>query len=68
MRYKIIVFALVISFCAIFIQSCSSTKFVPDGEYLLESATVKSDKKVIPTYEMETYIKQKPNYKTFSIF
>ena len=68
MRYKIIASALIISFCAILIQSCSSTKFVPEGEYLLESATVKSDKKIIPTYEMETYIKQKPNYKTFSIF
>ncbi|GAB6121282.1 translocation and assembly module lipoprotein TamL [Dysgonomonas termitidis] len=68
MRYKIIASALVISFCAILVQSCSSTKFVPDGEYLLESAVVKSDKKVIPTYEMETHIKQKPNFKTFSIF
>ncbi len=51
-----------------FIQSCSTTKFVPEGEYLLTSATVKSDKKVIPSYEMETYIKQKPNFKTFALF
>jgi len=41
---------------------------VPEGEYLLTSATVKSDKKVIPAYEMETYIKQKPNFKTFALF
>lgn len=55
-------------YCIVFFQACSSTKFVPEGEYLLASAIVKSDKKVIPTMEMETYIKQKPNFKTFSMF
>lgn len=68
MKHKILNYILVGSLLAIFIQSCSSTKFVPDGEYLLASATVKSDKKVVPTMEMESYIKQKPNYKTFAIF
>ncbi len=66
-------FRLFASFCFVsclilLISSCSTTKFVPDGEYLLASATVKSDKKVIPSYEMETYIKQKPNFKTFTLF
>ncbi len=68
MKYKVLASFFIISLCALFIQSCSSTKFVPEGEYLLASATVKSDKKVIPYYEMESYIKQKPNYKTFAIF
>ncbi|WP_255412447.1 BamA/TamA family outer membrane protein [Dysgonomonas sp. Marseille-P4361] len=44
------------------------TKFVPEGEYLLSSTAIKSDKKVLPSYEMEPHIKQKPNYKTFAIF
>lgn len=67
MKYRLSGFFTII-LCAILIQSCSSTKFVPEGEYLLSNATVKSDKKVIPTLEMETYIKQKPNFKTFALF
>ena len=66
--YKILIPIFTICVLAIFVQSCSSTKFVPDGEYLLASANVKSDKKVISSMEMESYIKQKPNYKTFAIF
>lgn len=55
--------------CAILllIWSCRSTKFVPEGEYLLSSAEVKSDTKGFSGYKMEPYIKQKPNYKTFSL-
>lgn len=68
MRYKLFIILSVIIFCAIVVQSCSTTKNVPDGEYLLANATVKSDKKVMPTMDMETYIKQKPNYKTFAVF
>lgn len=68
MKSKSVFFFIIIIFCIVLIPSCSSTKFVPDGEYLLSSATVKSDKKVVPVLEMETYIKQKPNFKTFAIF
>ncbi len=68
MRHTPITYVFLILLFVLFIQSCSTTKYVPDGEYLLSSATVKSDKKVIPTYEMETYIKQKPNFKTFALF
>lgn len=49
------------------IWSCRSTKFVPEGKYLLSSAEVKSDTKGFSGYKMEPYIKQKPNYKTFSL-
>ncbi|MBK5720312.1 BamA/TamA family outer membrane protein [Dysgonomonas sp. Marseille-P4677] len=66
--HKILIYIFAICTITFFIQSCSSTKFVPEGEYLLASATVKSDKKVISSMEMESYIKQKPNYKTFAIF
>jgi len=40
---------------------------VPDGEYLLANAEVKSDVKGFSGYKMNPYIKQKPNYKTFSL-
>jgi hypothetical protein len=68
MRYKLFISLSVIIFCAIFVQSCSTTRYIPDGEYLLADATVKNDKKVMSVMDMETFIKQKPNYKTFAIF
>ena len=50
------------------ISSCSSTKFVPDGEYLLSSTEIKVDAKDVTPLEMENYLKQKPNFKTFMLF
>jgi outer membrane protein assembly factor BamA len=64
---KRILFLFFIAFCLLFIQSCSSTKFVPEGERLLADAQVKSDVKGFSGYKMNPYIKQKPNYKTFSL-
>ncbi|MDR2948639.1 MAG: BamA/TamA family outer membrane protein [Prevotella sp.] len=68
MRYTLYISLFITIFCAVLTQSCSTTKYVPEGEYLLANATVKSDKKVMSTLEMENYIKQKPNFKTFAIF
>lgn len=68
MKHKLLSPFLFAVLCAMIYQSCSTTKFVPEDEYLLASAKVKSDKKVISIYEMEPHIKQKPNYKTFAIF
>lgn len=68
MRYKLIFSVFLVSVFAVFVSSCRSTKFVPDDEYLLASAVVKADTKAISSMEMENYIKQKPNFKTFAIF
>lgn len=51
----------------LFVWSCGSTKFVPEGEYLLSKTEVNSDTKGFSGYKMDPYIKQKPNYKTFSL-
>lgn len=66
MKYRIFIFVSTI--WLILLYSCSSTKFVPDGQYLLSSTSVKSDTKGISTWEAESYIRQKPNFKTFAIF
>ena len=66
MRLRILIFIFTIGL--ILLQSCSSTKFVPDGEYLLSSTRVKTDAKNISEWEAETYIRQKPNFRTFAIF
>lgn len=48
--------------------SCSTTKFVPDDKYLLNTVNVESDTKVVKGYEVKQYVSQKPNFKTFTLF
>lgn len=44
------------------LSSCSLTKFVPDGEYLLNKANVKVvDTKAVSGMEMRAYLRQKQN-------
>lgn len=50
------------------LASCSTTKFVPEGEFLLNSAEVTSDTKDVRSSDAKNYIRQKPNYKTFTIY
>ncbi|GHU67268.1 membrane protein [Bacteroidia bacterium] len=47
--------------------ACKSTKFVPDGEYLLDRIHIESD---VPGYsesELTPYLKQHPNFKMFGV-
>lgn len=48
--------------------SCSSSKYVPQDGYLLESVEIKSDSKSLNTSSLEPYIRQKANSKWFSLF
>jgi hypothetical protein len=47
--------------------SCSSTKYVPDGEYLLDKIKIESDVPDWKTLEIRPYIRQLPNYKMFGL-
>ena len=60
------IFFLAFFVCILF--SCSSTKFVPDSHYLLESVKIKSDDKTVDVSTLEPYIRQKANSKWFSLF
>jgi len=56
-------------FCLILLGlfSCKATKFIPEGEYLLDKIKIESD---IPEYksaELKPYLKQRPNYKMFGL-
>ena len=53
--------------CAL-ICACSSTKFVPENEYLLESVEIKADTKSFDASMLEPYVRQIGNSKWFSIF
>lgn len=41
--------------------SCSTTKYVPDGQYLLNKVTIETDSKDISSSDLEEYLQQKPN-------
>ena len=50
------------------ISACSSTKFVPDKSYLLESVEVRADEKYIDAATLAPYVRQQANSKWFSLF
>ena len=47
--------------------ACSATKFIPEGEYMLESVSVKSTDKSLDVTSLKGYIRQHPNSKWFSL-
>ncbi len=52
---------------SLFIASCSSTKYVPDGAYLLDEVKITSDTKYIKPSALQIYVRQNPNSKWFSL-
>ena len=42
---------------------CSTTRHVPDGEYLLDKVHIETDNKSVPPAMLRTYIQQNPNYR-----
>ena len=45
------------------LASCSTTRVLPDGQYKLESNTIKADNPRFNTSDLSSYIRQKPNGK-----
>lgn len=50
------------------LTSCSATKYVPEGSYLLDGISVESDNKDINTSDLSLYLRQSPNSKLFGLF
>lgn len=48
------------------IASCSVSRFVPEGEYLLDVAEVRTDTKELPAARLQGYIQQHPNSRWLS--
>ncbi len=62
--------ALNISFLLVVILTlfgCSASKFIPEGQYLLDDVGIKSDTKAVRANQLEPYIRQKGNSKWFSV-
>ena len=51
-----------------FLFSCSSTKYVPEKQFLLNKVKIKCDNKDINKEELRTYLKQKPNRRLIGLF
>ena len=64
MSYKWI---YILSFSLLLI-GCSSTKFISDGQYLLEDVKIESADKDLDASTLQAYIRQKGNSKWFSLF
>ena len=52
----------------ILLTACSATKFVSEGDYLLDQVEVKSAQKDFNVSLLEPYVRQKANSKWFSLF
>lgn len=49
------------------LASCSTTKYVPDGSYLLDEVRIHTDSKEVKPSNLSMYVRQNPNSKWFSL-
>lgn len=59
---------LVISLMMVLLTACNTTKFVPDGEYILDRVEMRCDVKDFDVAALEPYIRQQANSRWFSSF
>lgn len=52
---------------ALSLASCTATKFVPEGAYLLDEVKVHTDNKTVRPSTLRPYVRQNPNSKWFSL-
>ena len=52
---------------ALGVASCSVSRFVPEGQYLLDDVMIRSEEKSLATNQFKGYIQQHPNSKWFSL-
>lgn len=53
--------------CIILLASCNSTRFVPEGKYLLNKISVKADDKNLKREELKIHIRQKENLRILGV-
>lgn len=58
---------LIVSAVLSALASCSATKYVPDGSYLLDEIKIRTDNKVVRPSALRMYVRQNPNAKWFSL-
>ena len=53
---------------SLLITACNTTKYVPEGEYLLNDVSIETDTKTIPKEEIKSYVRQMPNSEVLGFF
>lgn len=49
------------------LTACSSTKYVGDGEYLLDKVVIETENKQYKPSDLKPYLRQQPNFKVFGL-
>lgn len=55
-------------FLVLFLSSCSVSRFVPEGEYLLDKVSIQSDSAELKTGPLSLYVRQHPNGRWFNLW
>lgn len=66
MRIRLLYIAVVIAALSL-LTGCSSTKYVPDNQYLLDKVVITSDDKDFKKADLRDYLHQRPNFKAFGL-
>lgn len=66
MRIRLLYIAVVIAALSL-LTGCSSTKYVPDNQYLLDKVVITSDDKDFKEADLRDYLHQRPNFKAFGL-
>ena len=61
MKFRIPIYAFLIAG----MTSCTTTKFIGEGQYLLDKTVIKTDDPNVKASELKQYLQQHPNYKVF---
>ena len=56
----------IIFILALLLSSCNVTKYVPEGQYLLDNVTITADSKDLKDTDFSVYLRQQPNLKLFN--
>ena len=64
-KFSFIVLIILISFSY---QSCSPTKYVPDGRYIVNNVKIESDNKNIKTSKLKNVVQPQPLKKLFGFY
>ena len=65
MKIRVFSFLLVL---ILLLSACRSTKYVPEGAYLLDNFSIKTDNPDISRDQLKDYLRQTPNARVFGLF
>lgn len=68
MKSKVTYFYVFLVLAICLLSACSTSKYVPQGSYLLTSVEIRSDERSFDASQLFPYIRQKANSKWFSLF